>query len=139
MDPVVWIVVGVGVLVSSLSLPLWRGWVKPNGLYGFRTPRLVTDPRVWYPANKAMGRDMFFAGIAVAVGMLALGAVTPPGTEPALAPLLAVVLVPILAAVLHGFYVASATVVEVDGLAAPQADRARRKAAAARARAQRLG
>lgn len=135
MDPVVWLIVGVGVLLSAVSVPLWRGRVQPNRLYGFRTPRLTSDPRVWYPANKVMGRDLFFAGIAVVVGTLVLGAVTPVGTEPALLPLLSVILGPILAAVLHSFYFASALVAELDGLtaAAAQSDDARRARARAKA------
>ena len=57
--------------------------------------------RSWYPANRAMGRDLFLAGIAISLGMLALGAATPAGAEPAMVPLLAVILGPILAAALR--------------------------------------
>jgi len=37
------------------------GQVPPNGLYGFPTPRTMSRPDVWYPANR-------FAGWAIVIG-----------------------------------------------------------------------
>jgi uncharacterized membrane protein len=39
------------------------GMVPPNRFYGFRTPRTLASPEVWYPANRASG--VFMIGAAV--------------------------------------------------------------------------
>lgn len=56
-------VVGVGVplLVLLLSIPMVLGTVAPNGAYGFRTPKTLSSPEVWYPANRAAGWFMLAA------------------------------------------------------------------------------
>lgn len=109
-------IAGVGLLLLLVSVPLWLEKIPPNRFYGFRTPRTVADDRVWYPANRAMGRDMSLAGLVMvlcAAGMLL--------TSPAALPLiLASALAPFLA-VVHGFYRASALVAELDGIAPPTA------------------
>ena len=56
-------VIGVGLplLILMLSLPMILGKVPPNGAYGFRTPKTMSSPEVWYPANRAAGWFMLAA------------------------------------------------------------------------------
>jgi uncharacterized membrane protein len=55
----------VPVLVIGVSVPLVLGMVAPNGLYGFRTPRTLSSPHIWYRANRAAGWFMIAAGLLV--------------------------------------------------------------------------
>jgi uncharacterized membrane protein len=48
------------VVIAVLALPLVFGWVPPNPLYGFRTPRTLADRDLWYRVN-------FFCGCAVLI------------------------------------------------------------------------
>jgi uncharacterized membrane protein len=59
-------------LLFALHVPLLLGKVPPNRFYGFRTPRVVSDERVWYPVNKVAGRN----GIVLAGGVAGLGVLT---------------------------------------------------------------
>ena len=56
-------VIGVGLplLILMLSLPMILGKVPPNGTYGFRTPKTMSSPEVWYAANRAAGWFMLAA------------------------------------------------------------------------------
>ena len=56
-----------GGVFIALGLPLMRGKVKPNGLYGFRTQATLNDPNIWYPVNRAGGTAITLGGIAVAL------------------------------------------------------------------------
>ena len=51
------LLIGVGfpLLILLVSLPMILGKVPPNGAYGFRTPKTLSSPEVWYPANRAAG------------------------------------------------------------------------------------
>ena len=51
----------VPLLVLVLSLPMILGRVPPNSAYGFRTPKTLSSPEVWYPANRAAGWFMLTA------------------------------------------------------------------------------
>ena len=53
-----------GAIMALLGVPLMRGKVPPNGWYGFRVRRTLSDPSVWYPANRYAGRRMFALGVA---------------------------------------------------------------------------
>ena len=49
-------------LVTILvSIPMALGKVKPNRFYGFRTPKTLSSPAMWYPANRACGQYMIIA------------------------------------------------------------------------------
>jgi uncharacterized membrane protein len=61
-----------GLLSAGLSVPLIRGRVPRNHLYGFRTPKTLSSDATWYPANRYSGRQLFGAGVATALGSLAL-------------------------------------------------------------------
>lgn len=52
----------VPVVLILLSIPMVLGKVPPNKLYGFRTPKTLSSPDVWYPANKVSGVLMILAG-----------------------------------------------------------------------------
>ncbi len=62
------VALGNGVILLTASLPMALGIVRPNRFYGFRTRKTLSDERIWYAANKVMGRDMVIAG---AVSLLA--------------------------------------------------------------------
>ena len=56
--------------MAGLVLPLALGRVPPNALYGFRTPRTLTDDEVWYGVNRPAGWALFFGGLVGALGSL---------------------------------------------------------------------
>ena len=55
-------------LIAALSIPLLLRRVPPNGLYGFRTPRTLSSPDIWYPANVFSARAMLI-GVAVTAAL----------------------------------------------------------------------
>lgn len=57
--------VATGVLLVALAVPLIRRRVRPNGLYGFRTPSTLNDERIWYEVNAATGVDLLATGIGL--------------------------------------------------------------------------
>ncbi|HSP63363.1 MAG TPA: SdpI family protein [Pyrinomonadaceae bacterium] len=64
-----------GVLLVAISLPMMYDKVPPNGFYGFRTPRTLSDPNLWYPANRVAGRNLAVAGVIVSTTALVVFAV----------------------------------------------------------------
>lgn len=68
-----WTFIGVGLLIAALAVPLALGKVPMNRWYGFRTPRTVSDPRLWAPVNTMAGRTMIPMGaVYVLLGALVL-------------------------------------------------------------------
>jgi hypothetical protein len=65
-------------LFIGLGIPLWRRKVRPNRLYGYRTPSTLKDERVWYEVNAAAGADMIGVGAMLALLALALHAMGVP-------------------------------------------------------------
>jgi uncharacterized membrane protein len=59
---------GTGGLLILLSLPLIAGWVPPNQLYGFRVTKTLSNPQIWYAANREAGKYLAAAGVCIAVG-----------------------------------------------------------------------
>lgn len=49
-------------VVIALSIPLIFGMVKPNGLYGYRTKKTVSNSKIWYAANRFTGLTLLLAG-----------------------------------------------------------------------------
>lgn len=39
-------------------------WIPPNGFHGFRTPKTMSSPQIWCPANRAAGICMLVASLA---------------------------------------------------------------------------
>lgn len=72
--------VGLGVLFLVLAVPLMLGRIPPNGLYGFRTSRTVSNPELWYPVNAYTGRLLFAFGVLEITLAVALWFV--PGIDP---------------------------------------------------------
>jgi hypothetical protein len=49
-------------LLAIVAAPLALGKIPPNQLYGFRTPKTLSSPDIWYPANRIAGWWMIAAG-----------------------------------------------------------------------------
>jgi len=62
--------VAAGLIVAGFCVPLIFGWIGPNRWYGFRTPRTVADPKLWYPVNAVAGKRLAAAGITVVIGAI---------------------------------------------------------------------
>ena len=58
--------VGGGLLVA-LSLPLLFDKIPPNPLYGFRVPKTLNDPKIWYAANRYSARWLLGAGASILI------------------------------------------------------------------------
>jgi uncharacterized membrane protein len=58
--------IGFGLLLIALAQPLIEGKVKPNGWYGVRTPKTLSNEDVWYKANAYGGRVLRVMGIVTA-------------------------------------------------------------------------
>ncbi len=59
--------VGLGILFILLGIPMYAGRVKPNGLYGFRTPKTFSSEPIWYAANRFAGKEIIRAGRTIVV------------------------------------------------------------------------
>jgi uncharacterized membrane protein len=59
--------VGSGLLLIGLAIPMIRGRVTPNWIYGFRTPKTVNNPETWYKANAYAGKWLLLGGIVTVV------------------------------------------------------------------------
>ena len=47
--------------IAAVSIPLILKIVPPNGLYGFRTPRTLSDRDLWFRANHFAGWALLIA------------------------------------------------------------------------------
>jgi len=102
------IVAAAGLLIALVGLPLLLQKVGPNWLYGFRTPRTISNEALWYASNKVAGRDFILAGLAqFAISMLALGLALPEA-------FVGLAVVPVLIAVLHSLWVTSEVAYSLD-------------------------
>ena len=52
-----------GIILSLISIPLILCKIGPNPWYGFRVPKTLSDPKVWYPANAYAAKRLFVVGI----------------------------------------------------------------------------
>ena len=70
--PVVyWIVqVWAALLMIAISIPFIMRKIPPNAAAGFRTQRTMSDPEIWYEANRVMGWDLLWAGTAMLAGLV---------------------------------------------------------------------
>ena len=59
-------------LMIILAVPLIQGQVPPNGVYGFRLPKLFSSEELWYAANRYAGKELFRAGWLTHAGLLPL-------------------------------------------------------------------
>jgi uncharacterized membrane protein len=67
-----WTFVGSSLLLIALSIPMILKRVKPNGWYGFRTPKTFSDPDIWYKANTYAGWRLLWAGVIGTIGGVVL-------------------------------------------------------------------
>jgi hypothetical protein len=66
----------VGLLFVGISIPLIMGRVPLNSFYGCRTAKTLSNPKIWYEANRISGKDLLIAGVltfASSLAMLAFG------------------------------------------------------------------
>jgi uncharacterized membrane protein len=47
----------------AVSIPLVIGVVPPNLIYGFRTVKTMSNPQIWYEANRHVGANLIAAGV----------------------------------------------------------------------------
>jgi hypothetical protein len=52
-----------GVILVAISIPLIRGRIAPNSLYGFRVRDTLDDPRTWYKTNTYSGKWLLATGL----------------------------------------------------------------------------
>ena len=62
--------VASGLLLIALSIPMIRGRVKPNWIYGFRVRKTIENPDIWYPANAYAGKWLLGCGVMTVVAAL---------------------------------------------------------------------
>lgn len=53
-----------GLVLIGLSVPLIRQMVPPNPWYGFRVPRTLNNPELWYPTNAYVAWRLLWVGVA---------------------------------------------------------------------------
>lgn len=59
--------VGFGLLLSVLAIPMILRKIKPNPFYGFRVPKAINNPEIWYEINAYSGYWFFATGLVSAV------------------------------------------------------------------------
>jgi len=59
--------IGSGLLIVLLAIPMILRKLRPNRIYGFRTRKTLSNPDIWYPANRAAGFAMVVAGLSMIV------------------------------------------------------------------------
>jgi uncharacterized membrane protein len=70
---VVGLYVALGLGLVGVAIPMARRKVRPNPVYGFRTPSTLRDPPLWYDVNEYAGRMLVRAGVTiVAVAVAAM-------------------------------------------------------------------
>jgi uncharacterized membrane protein len=56
-----------GLVFIIAGLPFYFEKVRPNRWAGFRVAKTLSNPQIWYAANKVMGLDFIRAGIVLLV------------------------------------------------------------------------
>jgi uncharacterized membrane protein len=96
----------VGLLFVGLSIPLIKQRVPPNRFYGFRTPKTLSDSKIWYEANRISGHDLFLAGALITISSLTLfGIAQTWKPKHVVVTLVAVMVLSLTGAAWHGFAV----------------------------------
>ena len=55
----------IGFVITVVCIPFLFDRIKPNQWYGFRTPKTLSNPEIWYKANKYMAKNMSIAGMVI--------------------------------------------------------------------------
>jgi uncharacterized membrane protein len=63
---------GTGILLALFSLPMIARKIKPNPFYGYRVRKTLENPEIWYDANEYSGRQLFVAGVVIAIFSMVL-------------------------------------------------------------------
>jgi len=96
----------VGVLFVGLSIPLMRNRVPPNRYYGFRTPKTLSDTKIWYEVNRISGNDLFVAGAVITISSLVMFALAQEWRREHVAMTLLLIMVfSVVGVACHGFIV----------------------------------
>jgi hypothetical protein len=53
----------LAVITIAISVPLVLRKVPPNMLYGFRTPKTLANPQIWYEANYKGGINLIVVSL----------------------------------------------------------------------------
>jgi uncharacterized membrane protein len=69
------IYIATSALIIVLSVPMMQRKVKPNRWYGFRVPKTLNNPDIWYDANAYCGRWLVIAGAATIIASLVFGVI----------------------------------------------------------------
>ena len=64
----------------ALSIPLVLRKIPPNVIYGVRTRKTLSDPRIWYEANYRGGKDLLLGGAVALACWMALALILGPRT-----------------------------------------------------------
>jgi len=56
-----------GLVLVGVSIPLIQQMVPPNPWYGFRVPRTLNNPALWYPANTYAAWRLMWVGVATII------------------------------------------------------------------------
>jgi len=75
--------VALCLLFIALAVPLILQKVPPNCVYGFRTRKTMSNPAVWYKANRFMGYGLVVSAL-VSLLVLYAGALYPQVVPPPL-------------------------------------------------------
>jgi uncharacterized membrane protein len=94
----------VGLLFVGISIPLIQQRVPPNRFYGFRTKKTLSDPKIWYEANRISGHDLLVAGALITITSIVMPLFAQ-GWEPedVIITLLSVMVLSLAGALWHGF------------------------------------
>lgn len=93
-----------GVLLILLSLPLRWNKVKPNPLYGFRVPKTLDNPAIWYAANRFIAKRLMIAGLIFTIGSLVLYFIPGLSIDSYALSALAMFVIPISITLIQGFH-----------------------------------
>ena len=80
-----------GVLLIVLAIPLMRGKIKPNGLYGFRVRATLDNSEIWYPVNAWAGKWLLVLGVVNVASAVLIPLIWPTVTLDAYAIIMSVI------------------------------------------------
>jgi hypothetical protein len=72
MQTLLYIYILGGLILALLALPLIAGKIKPNPYYGFRVPKTLENPELWYLTNKYFAMRQFALGVIFSVVSIGL-------------------------------------------------------------------
>lgn len=95
--------VGLSVLFIALAIPLIQKRVPPNGIYGFRVPKTLNNPDIWYAVNAHFAVRMMWVGIITLIMSLVLFAIPGLSVDAYSLLVLAVIGIGLLIAIVQSF------------------------------------